>query len=212
MDVFAPGHKKCCAFVVRNVSRQYKTIHIFHYPINLGCTRDLLAIPGVAEDDIRASLLKGEIKHKFDCKDIELVYSDIDLLQFSECNRNWLISLGFTIGVQVGYDELDGYVQSLFQTSGGIRYLWREEKNLIGICDCTNRVFNTVEKFLNGTYVTGDQFHIHIKHNGKDLYEGIDYLISESGGTGTGYDTITLISFTPNKHSVLKCTYAVPVP
>src|SRR5574338_1584724 len=50
-----------------------KVIFIFHYPINPGETRDLLAIPGVQEADIRASLLKGELRHKFLCGDIELV-------------------------------------------------------------------------------------------------------------------------------------------
>lgn len=56
MDIFAPGYKKCGAFVVKNISPQNKTITIFQYPINMGCERDLLAIPGVAEQDIRASL------------------------------------------------------------------------------------------------------------------------------------------------------------
>src|SRR5271165_3139934 len=58
-----------------------KTIMIFNYPINAGGTRDLLKIPGVQEEDIRSSLLKGELRHKFLCGDIELVSSNIDLLQ-----------------------------------------------------------------------------------------------------------------------------------
>jgi hypothetical protein len=96
-----------------------KTISIFHYPINAGCERDLLQIPGVQEADIRASLLKGELRHKFLCGDIELVSSNIDLLQFSDKQRTFLQNFGFTEGVTVGFDELDGYVQSLIASGGG---------------------------------------------------------------------------------------------
>lgn len=96
-----------------------KSINIFHYPINPGCERDLLQIPGITEEDIRASLLKGEIRHKFLCGDIALVSSNIDLLQFSDKQRAWLQSYGFTEGVTVGYDELDGYVQNLITQGGG---------------------------------------------------------------------------------------------
>lgn len=96
-----------------------KIVNIFQYPINPGGTRDLLQIPGVQESDIRASLLKGELRHKFLCGDIELISSNIDLLQFSDKQRAWLQSYGFTEGVTVGYDELDGYVQGLFGSGGG---------------------------------------------------------------------------------------------
>ena len=96
-----------------------KTISIFHYPINAGCERDLLQIPGVQEADIRASLLKGELRHKFLCGDIELVCSNIDLLQFSDKQRAFLQNFGFTEGVSVGFDELDGYLQSIIGSGGG---------------------------------------------------------------------------------------------
>lgn len=96
-----------------------KTINIFHYPINAGCERDLLQIPGVQESDIRASLLKGELRHKFLCGDIALVSSNIDLLQFSDKQRAFLFNFGFTEGVQVGWDELDGYVQTQIGNGGG---------------------------------------------------------------------------------------------
>ena len=39
---------------------------------------------------------------------------------------------------------------------------------------------------------------------------GIDYLISESGGVGTGYDTVTFISFTPQyNRSIIEATYVI---
>jgi len=188
-----------------------KTINIFHYPINAGEQRDLLQIPGVQEADIRASLLKGEIRHKFLCGDIELVSSNIDLLQFSDKQRAWLQSFGFTEGVTVGYDELDGYVQSLIQIGGsGVSYLWREKIPLIGLRNGTNRMFFTPDKFINGLYF-GNVFYLTVEHNGKELYENIDFTIGESSGPGSGYDTINITSLTPNAHSLLFATYAIKV-
>ena len=119
MDDFASGQNQCGQFIVRNISPQRKTINIFNYPINLNQTRDLLIIPGVSEGDIKSSLMKGEIKHKFMAGDIELVFSNIDLLQFNDCGIQYLEGYGFTTGVLVGYDQLDGYVQSLFGSGGG---------------------------------------------------------------------------------------------
>jgi hypothetical protein len=119
MDVFAPGHNECGQFIVKNISPQKKTINIFNYPINLGCTRDLLKIPGVSEGDIKSALMKGQIRHKFLVGDIELIFSNIDLLQFNDCGIKYLHGFGFTTGVQVGYDQLDGYVQNLINQGGG---------------------------------------------------------------------------------------------
>jgi hypothetical protein len=120
MDDFAPGKYSCGQFVVRNISPQKKTITFFAgWPINLGGIRDLLKIPGVSEGDIKSSLMKGEIRRKLLNGDIELVFSNIDLLQFNDCGINYLTGYGFTTGVQVGINQLDGYVQSLLAGGGG---------------------------------------------------------------------------------------------
>lgn len=208
MDDFAPGRNECGQFIVRNISPQKKTINIFNYPINLGCTRDLLQIPGVSEGDIKSALMKGQIRNKFLVGDIELVFSNIDLLQFNDCGIQYLEGYGFTTGVLVGYDQLDGYVQSLLNASGGVAYLWREKVPLIGMRNGANRTFYTPDKFINGSYF-GNVFVITIEHNGKQLYENVDFTIAESGGPGTGYDTINIISLTPNTHSLLYATYAI---
>lgn len=172
MDDFAPGYKKCGAFIVKNVSPQNKTINIFNYPINLGTTRDLLAIPGVAEQDIRASLLKGEIRHKFLAEDIELVFSDIDLLQFSNCQREWLQSLGFNIGVQITYQEL--------------AVLEQQDIRLVGLVNGVNTIFT----IPIGTWIQSSPYKIIVYKNGVKQVLGDDYSIAESGGPGTGYNTV----------------------
>lgn len=123
MDSFAPGRNECGKFIVRNTSPQRKTIFFFAgWPINLGCTRDLLQIPGVSEGDIYSSIMKGEIRNKLKNGDIQLVFSNIDLLQFNDCGIQYLEGYGFTTGVQVGYNQLDGYVQNLISggASGGL--------------------------------------------------------------------------------------------
>jgi len=116
---FAYSLKYNTHFVVRNTcTDNRKTVKVFNYPILYGDTRDILQIPGIQEADIRASLLKGELRHKLLNGDITLVSSNIDLLQFSDKQRAFLQSYGFTEGVQVGWDELDGYVQNAIITGG----------------------------------------------------------------------------------------------
>jgi hypothetical protein len=200
MDDFAPYLKINGCFVVRNITPdRQKTIKIFNYPIPFNQVRDLLQIPGVAEQDIRASLLKGELQHKIRARDIIIECSDIDLLQFNSDQKTFLQNAGIINGLEV---------TAVIST---LPYLWREEIQLIGLKDGINRTFFTPDKFLNGTFITGDHFHIHIKHNGKDLYENFDYTIGESAGPGTGYDIINLISFAPVEKSLLFATYAIKV-
>lgn len=206
-DPSIPGPYRSAALYVS----PEKTISIFNYPINAGQTRDLLKIPGIQESDIRASLLKGVLRHKFLCGDIELVSSNIDLLQFSTKQREFLFKFGFDRGVQIDGYQLSNnsieYIQTKI-TAGSIGYLWREKISLIGLRDGANKTFFTPDKFINGTYL-GNIFHITVEHNGKELYENIDFTIGESSGAGSGYDTLNLISMTPNNHSLLYATYAI---
>ena len=101
-DDFAPGKKINGCFVVQNISPQIKTINIFHYPIRHGHQRDLLAIRGVAESDIRASLLKGELQHRIRVGDIRVQCSDIDLLQFNIAQHAFLLGAGIVNGLDAG--------------------------------------------------------------------------------------------------------------
>lgn len=198
MNEFAPYLKKHGCFIVRNITPDNKkVIKIFNYPILFNTTRDLLQIPGVAEADIRASLLKGELRHKILAKDIVVECSDIDLLQFNDDQKVFLQSAGIIKGLEVSSGS-----------ATSINYKFKEEIALIGIKNGTSRTFFTPDKFINGLYFD-NSFHIEIKHNGKSLYENIDYTIGELGGPGTGYDTITFINFSPLAKSTLFAWYAV---
>jgi hypothetical protein len=175
MDEFAPYLKRNGCFVVRNITPdRQKTIKIFNYPINFNQTRDLLQIPGVAEQDIRASLLKGELRHKILAQDIVVECSDIDLLQFNLDQKLFLQSSGIVKGLQV--------------TSENLAVLRMEDIQLIGAVDDANTIFT----IPTGKFIQNTLYRIIVYKNGvKQLYLD-DYFIAESGGPGTGFDTVIL--------------------
>lgn len=112
LDEFAPQFPldypiNGCFTVLNIINNSNKTIRIFHYPIPVGMARDLLRIPGVAEADIRASLLKGELRNKLIAKEIRVICSDIDLLQFNDEQKQFLLAGGVVKGLSV-----DGYAGS----------------------------------------------------------------------------------------------------
>lgn len=92
-------------FVVRNIAPNGKTVRVFNYPIKNGQTRDLLAVPQISEADIRVSCLKGELFIKFKHRELEVVESNIDLLQFDTLGPNnqkaFLQSVGVVDGLEV---------------------------------------------------------------------------------------------------------------
>jgi hypothetical protein len=90
-----------------------------------------------------------------------------------------------------------------------IPFAFKQGIMLLGVKDNVNRVFTTPEKFINGSF-GNNNFRILIKHNGRDLVESIDYFVTESGGSGTGYDTI-ILSFSPKPRSVLVADYVVEI-
>lgn len=89
-------------FIVENIiTDSNKTIYIFNYPIPVGTTRDLLRIPGVSEESIRAALLKGILRNKLFAKEIRVICSDIDLLQFNTAQKHFLQVGGVVDGLEV---------------------------------------------------------------------------------------------------------------
>lgn len=182
-------------FVVKNIAAERKRVKVFNYPINNGEERDLMAIPYVSEADIRHSLLKGELYFKLKHGELFVTASNIDLLQFDNCHKSFLESVGITEGLTAG--------------SGSFPFLLKQGMDLIGTQDGCNRTFTTVDKFLEGIQ-DGNEFHINIRHNGRVLVRNIDYTVIESGGPGSGYDTVNFISFSPAANSIIKVDYVTP--
>ena len=183
-------------FVVKNIAPGGKRIRIFNCPIRNNHSKDLLSLPEVSESIIRHSLLKGDLRIKGICGEIEIIDSDISLVQFNDEHKAFLQSLGITQGLEAG---------------GGIAeipFVFKQGISLIGAKDGTNRTFTTPDKFINGS-LGNNEFRIKIIHNGRDLIENENYTLIESGGAGTGFDTIVFISIIPTTKSKLEVSYVV---
>ena len=205
VGLYTPLKNPSTRFIVKNITKQ-KRVRVFQYPIMPGFTRDLLAIPGISEADIRHSLLKGEVLAKLIDKEIIVVDSDIDLLQFNDEQKQFLKNSGIMKGLEVTIDQ----APTLGGGSSTIPFAFMQNVTLFGAKDGVNRIFTTPDKFVNGNFANSE-FRILIRHNGKGLEENIDYIVQESGGSGTGFDTVVIISFVPNTKSRLLADYVTKV-
>lgn len=199
---------KTTRFVVKNIAKDQKTINIFTYPIEAGFTRDLLSIPFISEADIRYHLLKGEILLKLLAKEIIVTDTNIDLLQFDDAHKAFLKSVGVARGTEVDETELTITLQNKIDNaaSGGMPIRFHDNIPLLGTKNGINRTFSTPNKFINGTYL-GSEYSIIIRHNGRVLDPFTEYNLMESGGLGTGYDTIIFLTFAPSAQSRLLSDY-----
>lgn len=91
-------------FKVQNIthllpSEDQKKYYVFNAVIYPGQVLDLLAISGISEADIRESLIKGELANRIRNKDLIIVSSSIDLLQFDEEQREFLAAAGVKMAI-----------------------------------------------------------------------------------------------------------------
>ena len=113
------------------------------------------------------------------------------------------------------YDDFlgDGILslKDLSASSGAV--LVRVGIGLVGPKDGSNRVFRTTpDYFVHAPGSSGKT--IEVWHNGRRLAQSSvsspemgDYTVEESGGVGTGFDTINLLTFAPVSRSVLLASY-----
>jgi hypothetical protein len=80
-----------------------------------------------------------------------------------------------------------------------------------GLLDGENRVFTLPEKYIHANGLSLDVY-----HNGRRLVETSlpdprtgDFFCGESGGVGTGFDSIVLLRFAPSVRSILMADYQV---
>lgn len=185
---FAPGYPRpgYSTFVVQNITNPPKMVRIFNWPIsppgNDGDTRDYMKVPGVAESDIRASLLKGELKHKLLAGEIVILASDIDLLQFNDLQATFLYQSGVATGIQIGIPQQ--------------AFVWSQDIPLVGVVDGVNTTFT----IPNGTFIQSGYYKIVVYLNGVKQNPNDDYTIFASDG-GSLYDTV--IFAVPPESSVL---------
>lgn len=88
----------------------------------------------------------------------------------------------------------------------------REDEQLVGLINGTNKVYTlpNSEKAI----VADPGVKIKVYYNGQRLHEGLanDYTTSESGGAGTGFDTVTLIHVAPKLGDIVTADYLVDPP
>lgn len=187
MNSFAAGAKLNCTFKVKNViTNSNKTVRVFNYPIPVGTTRDLLDIPGISESDIRASLLKGELLTKILAKELMIIESDIDLLQFNSNQLAFLTQYGLAAG---------GSVQSGFSTQNV-----RSNILMQGNVDGYNNMFSCPngDQFIYDTNVS-----ISIYWNGIRQFVGSDYVVH-----GSNNDTVVMV-YVPNIGDIITADYYI---
>jgi hypothetical protein len=181
-------------FVVQNIVPYNKTVKIFSYPVYNGCTRDLLSIPGVSEADIRYSLLKGDLALKLQYKELTVVESNIDLLQFNDDQRTFLETNGVTEGLQISISNLDT--------------IKLEDIQLVGPVDSVNNIFY----IPSGFFIYNDNYKILVYRNGVRQAFLDDYMIAESGGPGTGFNTVIFTNpplSTPTPPDIITADYYI---
>lgn len=171
MNSFAPYSENFNCFVVLNIANPKKTIRIFDNPILWGTTRDLMKLRGISIGEINSSLIKGTLNHKIRAGEIIVLCSDIDLLQFNDQNKKFLQSAGISKGLSVGLENLS--------------FVERKDVQLIGPVDNVNTTFLTPNIFIVNV-----NYDIVVYKNGVKQVLGDDYIISEGGGPGTGYNMV----------------------
>lgn len=73
-------------------------------------------------------------------------------------------------------------------SSGGGLDLVRQDQALVGVKDGSNDTYTTPGKYLLTANLS-----ITVVWNGRRLARGVDFDALESGGAGTGYDTVKLL-------------------
>lgn len=90
-------------FIVQNASTKFLTI--FTTPVAPGAYIDLMLIPGVAEEDIKISLIKGELYFRLRTKDIKVFQSNVNLMSFDPTFTGFLNGNGITVGTGNPFDQ-----------------------------------------------------------------------------------------------------------
>jgi hypothetical protein len=117
------GNNSDTKFVVKNIAPRGKHISIFNVGIANQTERDLLQIPGVSEEDVRVSLLKGELLRKLKSREITITQCDIDLLQFNEEQKQFLRESGVAGGLDIGEGQLSATLQNKLSGAANISEL-----------------------------------------------------------------------------------------
>lgn len=96
------GKKTSINFKIKNINSKFKKICVMGITLFYGEIKDLLSYAGISEADIRESLIKGDLANKIRVGDIVITSSSIDLLQFDDQQKAFIIAAGGSIGIDPG--------------------------------------------------------------------------------------------------------------
>ncbi len=96
MSQFATDLNQGLSFIVRNNAPQGKSLKIFNVAIGNNQTLDLMKIPGISEDDIKASLVKGELGKKLNSNYLKVVSSTLNFDSSDSTYTSLLTSYGLS--------------------------------------------------------------------------------------------------------------------
>jgi hypothetical protein len=177
-------------FIVKNLSEKRK-IHIFNYPIMPGHTRDLLAIPGVSEHDIRRSLIKGELSNFIRKGVISVISSSIDLIQFDLEQKQFLIDAGVpsnTTGNIIN-NEVSGFgAEGIFNANSNVGLLdlvYLSGANTVDLATSNNPSLEPIVGFVSAVNLNNI---VTVRYNGEisgfsGLQTGQKYYLGIAPGT-----------------------------
>lgn len=195
------------SFIVSNTSG--KQLRIFNYPLLPGQTRDLMKIPNIGEEDIRDSLLKGQLQFLFSTGQISIVSSDIDLSQFNPAQRQFLENLGITTysthdlkwSLQTNWfiDPINGNDQNSGNSSSlAIKTITEFMTRTGGVIRAGNTPGMTIQLVGSGTWPVTDSFRLiglDIAYGHKLILRGT--VSTLSSGTITAVTAINRATNTP---------------
>ena len=89
---------------------------------------------------------------------------------------------------------------------------FREDEQLVGAVNGSNQVYTLPNS--EKAVVADPGVKIKVYYNGQRLHEGgaNDYTTSESGGAGTGFDTVTLLFVSPRPGDIVTADYYLFTP
>jgi len=84
---------------------------------------------------------------------------------------------------------------------------FREDRELVGVINGVNAVYSLPDG--DKAFYAEPGVKIKVLYNGQRMHEGAlnDFITSESGGPGSGYDTITFIDIKPVLGDVITADY-----
>jgi len=118
MNVFAYRKNPTdITFVVQNITTRW--INIFNNPVGPGAYIDLMKIRGISEEEIKSSLIKGELYYKFRTKSIKAFQSNVNLMSFDPVFTGFLNRNGITNGTGNPFEQ-SGAVSGTYACSTNV--------------------------------------------------------------------------------------------